>query len=445
MRRSGPVAAVLVTVLAATLAGCGDTTDPGQESSRRMRVYGTDGIMQNSIGDELAERSILSGVKGTAPGGPLPTSFTNRMRELEPDLSGFLFAGETYDAVVISALAAELAGTPDPRVVRQYINGVTTGGQECRSPAECLELARAGIDLAYRGVSLRAGGFTDAGEPAAATYATMHFGRDGYIDDSRTEYLSAGDVTATTTEEPPPPNPNLGGGFGQPEPLRLGGLLPETGDLAIAYPPLITAVRLAIQDINDAGGVFGVDVEWFDGDDGTDPEVARRTLAAHVEDGVHILIGAAASGVSEAILPDVIAAERILFAPSNTAADLGADDDGYYFRTAPSDELQGTAVADVVLRDGTRRVAIVARDDAYGRGLQQNTREALLRYGMPEEDLHLFTYAVPGQAGLPLPGLDRLIDDLTAAGVDGVVVIGFAEAAQLIQRLHDEGLLYTLD
>ena len=61
MRRSGPVAAVLVTVLAATLAGCGDTTDPGQESSRRMRVYGTDGIMQNSIGDELAERSVLSG------------------------------------------------------------------------------------------------------------------------------------------------------------------------------------------------------------------------------------------------------------------------------------------------------------------------------------------------------------------------------------------------
>ena len=355
MRRSRPVTAALATVLAATLAGCaaGDTVEA--EPPRPLRVYGTDGIMQNSFGDELADRTILAGIKGTAPGVPLPSTFTNQMLDLESDLSGFLFAGETYDAIVITAIAAELAGTPDPRVVREYINGVTTGGVECRSVAECLDLARAGQDLAYQGVSQRGGGFTEVGEPAAASYATMHFGRDGFIDDARTEYVNAGDANAATTEEPPPPNPQHNSGLVPPEPLRIGGLLPETGDLAFAYQPLITAARLAIQEINDAGGVFGVDVEWIDGDDGTDPEVARRTLKSHVDEGVHVLIGAAASDVSAAILPDVVAAERIMVAFSNTTAGLGADDDGFYFRTAPSDDLQGTAIADVVLRDGTER------------------------------------------------------------------------------------------
>ena len=71
-----------------------------------------------------------------------------------------------------------------------------------------------------------------------------------------------------------------------------------------------------------------------------------------------------------------------------TAAELSqAADEGIYFRTAPSDELQGAALANVLMRDGVGRVAIVARGDAYGEGLQGNTRESLERAGMPIEDI----------------------------------------------------------
>ena len=44
--------------------------------------------------------------------------------------------------------------------------------------------------------------------------------------------------------------------------LRLGGLLPETGNLAFLGPPEFAGVELAVKEINEAGGVGGADVEW---------------------------------------------------------------------------------------------------------------------------------------------------------------------------------------
>jgi ABC-type branched-subunit amino acid transport system substrate-binding protein len=425
---------------ALVLAACGDPgTDEGGGDGT-IRLYGTDGTMQNEFAAQLADRSVLNGMKGTAPLNPLPAEFTNRLLEADPDLAGFLYAGETYDAVVISALAAALAGTPDPAVVREYVNSITVGGTECTVVADCLALAREGEDLAYRGASLRRGGFTDQGEPAAATYATLHFGPDGFIDDAKTEYIGAGDLGATTQAPSPDPGPRPEEPSFDTEPLVIGGLLPETGDLAFAYPPIIAGARLAIADVNEAGGVFGVDVEWVDGDDGTSATVARETLASHVEEGVHVVIGAAASEVSAAVLPDAVAAGRILFSPSNTAAELtDADPDGFYFRTAPSDDLQGAALADMMLRDGAQRIAIVARDDAYGLGLQAHAHESLRRFGVPDADVRLLAYGVP-EEGQPVPGLDQLVDELVGAELDAVVVIGFSEAAQVIQGMLDGGL-----
>lgn len=446
-RRS--LGALIGALLALVLAGCTDpapaVVDQPEPGQRVIHLYGTDGTMQDAFAAGLPDRTMLRGMKGTTPLNPLPAEFTNRLLGIDPALTDFLFAGETYDAVVISALAAELAGTPDPEAVRRFVTTVTTGGQECDTPASCLALARTGTDLAYRGVSLRRGGFTDLGEPATASYATLHFGADGFLDPDKTEFVGAGDPAATTTAEAPAPGPRPDGPEFLIEPLRFGGLLPATGALSYAYPPMIAGARLAVAEVNAAGGVFGVDVEWVDGDSGTDPEVARATLAAHLaaedDDQVHVIIGAAASGVTAAIMADAVAAKRILFSPSNTEATLSdADHDGYYFRTAPSDDLQGTALADIILRDGVARVAIVARDDAYGRGLQANARDALLRFGVPAGDVRLLTYGVPEEEGGPVPGLASLVEDIVAAAPDGVLVIGYSEAAQVIQQMIEAGL-----
>jgi hypothetical protein len=159
-----------------------------------VRLYGTDGNMSNSFGDEFKDQpGTLAGMKGTTPMTPLSDDFKRRLHEVDPKLKDYTYAAESYDAVVITSLAAQLAGTTAPKELAKYINGVTTGGAECDTVKRCLDLAKAGEDLAYRGVSLRRGGFTDVGEPSTASYATLHFDATDKLDDGKTEYVGAGD------------------------------------------------------------------------------------------------------------------------------------------------------------------------------------------------------------------------------------------------------------
>ena len=135
-------------------------------------------------------------------------------------------------------------------------------------------------------MSLTRAGFTDAGEPATASYATLHFD-DQKIDDGKTEFVGAGDESAASTKAPPRAKKQRGGKADKSDgsPLVLGGLLPKTGDLALAYPPMAAGAALAVKEVNAAGGVLGEPVVWVDGDDGTNPDVAKATVASHVSDG----------------------------------------------------------------------------------------------------------------------------------------------------------------
>ncbi|MFG2056567.1 ABC transporter substrate-binding protein [Micromonospora sp. NPDC048930] len=437
--------AAMSTACAALLlatSACGSDKPEEATTTTQVRLYGTDGNMQNSYVDELKDRGdLVNGMKGTIPLTPLPETFKDRLLTVDPKLKDYLYSAETYDAVVISALAAQLAGSTNPGEIAKQIVGVTTGGQRCEDPATCLQLARSGQDIEYRGVSLNQAGFTDAGEPAAASYATLHFD-DQKIDDGKTEFVGAGDESAASTKAPPRGKKQRGKpGREAGAPLVLGGLLPKTGDLALAYPPMAAGAALAVKDINAGGGVLGEPMVWVDGDDGTNPQIAKATVASHVSKGVQVIIGAAASGISRAVLPDVVAAGRVLFSPSNTDAGLTTiDDKGLYFRTAPSDILQGRALADVILRDGPHKVAIVARKDSYGEGLQENVRAELERAGIGADRVKLLTYEPPADAKAPPVDFSAGAKEIKDYGADAVLVIGFGESAHVITALADAGV-----
>lgn len=434
-RRAG-TAAIAVILLALTACNEEQAAPP---APAQVRLYGADGNMLNSFGDEFTDQpGLLDGMKGTTPLTPLSQDFRNRLLSVDPNLGDYLYAAESYDAVVISALAAQLAGTTEPASIARQINGVTTQGRRCEIVTACLALARSGTDIEYRGVSLRRAGFTDAGEPATATYATLHFDESDRLDDGKTEFVGAGDESAATTRRPPPSRrPDTGDTGG---PLKIGGLLPKTGDLALANPPMAAGTALAIKEINAAGGVLGEQVQWIDGDDGTSAKKAKATARAHIAAGVHVIIGAGASGISREVLPDVTKAGLILFSPCNTDAGLSTiEDRGLYFRTAPSDLLQGRALADVILRDGPDKIALVARNDSYGAGLQRNVRTELERAGIPTDRLKLLTYEPPPDDGPPVSFTAgaQVIKDF---GADAVVVIGFGESAEVIKALHKAGV-----
>jgi ABC-type branched-subunit amino acid transport system substrate-binding protein len=443
------------TAVAAVLlaAGCGSSSPyhpaPITSTAAAVRLYGSDGNMSTSFGDALKDQQgLLAGMKGTAPLTPLTEEFKKRIRGIDPNVPDYNYAGEAYDAVMVSALAAEVARSTDAPVMAKQIVGVTVGGASCTTFKDCAILARQNEDIQYRGVSsLKRSGLTDVGEPSTATYGALNFGRDNHIDDAKTEFVGAGDEsTAGKNQSSPGPSPTSATNRNQKAaPLRFGALLPHTGALASAGPPIFAGARLAVQEINETGGVLGQPVEWLDGDDGTNAQTALATADRLIAAGVQVMIGPAASGVSAAVLPKAVAAGRILFSPSATSEALSQlDDKGLFFRTAPSDKLQAKALADLVMRDGAEKVVVVARDDDYGMGLRDGIQADLIGTGLKPGNIHPVSYKVKekyddGDQNSVFKPLARTIKEF---GADAVVVIGFEESAYVIRALKEEGVAF---
>ena len=215
--------------------------------------------------------------------------------------------------------------------------------------------------------------------------------------------------------------------------LTIGTLLPETGQLAFLGPPMVQAVNMAIRDINDAGGVLGNDVQLVEGDSGTDPDVANTTVDRLLgTEGVNAIIGAAASGITRQVVDKITGSGVVQCSPSNTAGDLtDAGNDGYYFRTAPSDDLQGPALAEVVLGDGHTNIAVLVRADEYGVGFGASIVETLEDGGA--------TVVYDDSYDPRATNFDAEVQAVVAENPDAVVLIGFEEGIQIIQTMIEEG------
>ena len=172
-----------------------------------------------------------------------------------------------------------------------------------------------------------------------------------------------------------------GGGSGKPEtptPLKIGLLL-NFSDSPETLVDRKRAFELAIKQVNDAGGVLGRPVEAVSVDVPVDPDLAVEAARRLVEiDGVHAIVGPSASAAALPVSEKVTGPAGIpTISPSATSPQLtGAEDDGYFFRTALSDTAQGPVLARVTRERGFDNVAVVYRDDPYGRGLAGSFEES---------------------------------------------------------------------
>ncbi|WP_222193608.1 ABC transporter substrate-binding protein [Modestobacter italicus] len=421
------------------LSACGGSSDDGGGSDsggeasgeKQVNVYGTDGNMGNALGEDFSEQGALAGMKGTTPLTELSGDFTDRLLEVDPDLQDFNYAGESYDAVVLTALAAQMAGSNQATAFAPYINGITFGGEKCDDFASCLEIVNAGGNPDYDGITGPLS-FADAGEPAQASFGLLQFGDDNALDDSATEFVIAGDeANAATDEGPAAVAPGATGA-----PLTIGTLLPETGNLAFLGPPEVAGVQLAINDVNAAGGVLGAPVNLVTGDSGdTSTDTATQTVDRLLQSGVNAIIGAASSGVSQSVINTVVGAGVLMFSPANTSDIFTTyDDKGLYFRTAPADTLQARALADLIGADGNNTVGILALNDPYGTGLAENTKNNLISDGLPEDSIQTIIYD-PTAANF-----DSEVQQMTDFNPDAIVVIGFEESSRIIQALNTNGV-----
>jgi len=235
-----------------------------------------------------------------------------------------------------------------------------------------------------------------------------------------------GDSTDTDATE----DPTTVEGDGQ---LKFGYILPETGPLAFLGPPQIKALEFAISKINAAGGVLDNDVTLTGGDEAGDTAVAATSADQVLSEGVDAIIGAASSGMSLAIIDKVTQAEVVQCSGSNTSPTFtNYADGGYYFRTAPTDALQGPVLAETIAGDDHTKVALMGRGDDYGKGLVTATKNALEEQGA--EVVAEVIYDPEGAS------YDSEVEQVIAAAPDAVAVIAFDEGSQIIKSLIEGGI-----
>jgi branched-chain amino acid transport system substrate-binding protein len=219
-----------------------------------------------------------------------------------------------------------------------------------------------------------------------------------------------------------------------PTPLKIGSLLPTTGSLAFLGPPEIAGVNLGIKEVNDAGGVLGKPVEVIHRDSGdTKTDIATQSTTALLGSGVSAVIGAASSGVSKTVINQITGAGIIQFSPANTSPDFTTwDDKGLYWRTAPSDVLQGKVLGNYMATCGAQTVGMIVLNDAYGTGLAKNVQSAFEAAGGKVVAQELFN---EGDSQF-----SSQVDKVIAAKPDAIALITFDQAKSIVPLMTGKGI-----
>jgi branched-chain amino acid transport system substrate-binding protein len=152
-----------------------------------------------------------------------------------------------------------------------------------------------------------------------------------------------------------------GGAFAQD--VKIGVVLGFTGPLESITPAMAAGAELAMAEVTESGLLLDGATVTAVRADSTCIDASAATAAAErvvTSDGVTAIMGADCSGVTGAILQNVARPNGIvMISPSATSPGLStAEDDGLFFRTAPSDARQGVIITNILQDRGFNTVAV---------------------------------------------------------------------------------------
>lgn len=169
--------------------------------------------------------------------------------------------------------------------------------------------------------------------------------------------------------------------------LKIGSLLPATGDLGSIGQQMIATVPLLVETVNQCGGVNGEPVTLVSVDDQTDPAAGTEgmTRLAEVE-RVAGVVGSFASSVSTAALPIAVRNKVVLISPGSTSPIFTQQAkegkfQGYWARTAPPDTYQAQALAKLASERGFKTAGTVVINNDYGVGFEKEFVKAFEKFG----------------------------------------------------------------
>ncbi|MGO2933938.1 ABC transporter substrate-binding protein [Microbacterium sp.] len=221
--------------------------------------------------------------------------------------------------------------------------------------------------------------------------------------------------------------------------LQLGSLLPSTGTLSFLGAPMEAGVQLAVSEINEAAA--GVQVELTSEDEGDLDNKAYETSITNLQSaGVTAMVGAASSSVTKLILDGNAGAGIVTVSPSNTSAEFTGINP-LYFRTAPSDNLQGEVLGNQIAEDGHKTLGIIYQNDPYGTGLFDAIKSTFESTG-GEVVADASYNQGDGQ-------FNAQVQTIAAANPDAVAIVSYDQFATVAPLLGnagvDTGALYLVD
>lgn len=223
--------------------------------------------------------------------------------------------------------------------------------------------------------------------------------------------------------------------------VKIGALLPLTGDLSTYGKRNQGALQLAIEDINSfaeaAGSKFRFQLVVED--TGTDPQTARSRIEALAAQGVKLFLGPMSSGEVSQVKPFADANKLVVVSQSSTAPALSIPGD-FVFRVVPPDTYQGRALAKVVWSSGFTKAIVIYRNDAWGVGLRDSFEKNFKALGGTTESIAYDTGAKEFSAEV-----SRAADLASQMGTGtAIVLISFEEGIQFIKLAAQNPVLSKL-
>ena len=156
-------------------------------------------------------------------------------------------------------------------------------------------------------------------------------------------------------------------------PFRIGVMESVTGPGETYGTVMVQAKQMAVDEINDAGGINGRMLELIveDSKCGAQDAITAYNKLTDVE-GVKIILGTSCSGAMLGAAPLAEAEGVVLFSASATNPDIAEAGD-YIFRTAINDNQLGADTGNVLWADGVRKLATITEQTDYAEGVRRTT------------------------------------------------------------------------
>lgn len=193
--------------------------------------------------------------------------------------------------------------------------------------------------------------------------------------------------------------------------IKIGTIAPKTGSLASFGIAATNGANLAVKEINEAGGIDGMQIEVINTDDQSDPTECLNAFNSLVSDGVGLIVGSVTSGCTSAITGAANEEGVVMITPSATADSITTEDD-YIFRACYADSFQGAIAAAYAAQSGYTSVGVVyCAADTYSKGLYDSFSAACEKYGVSVD-------AVESTASMDVQDYTNQFASMVKAGVE---------------------------